>query len=99
MRDREAPCHLLEDETRLELCERRAHAAADPAAKGQPTAGRRLGLELYTGPDSMPIRVAGDVIATGSDSHGTVRRETAAFELRSGGDEGIAILDVLTPET
>jgi hypothetical protein len=60
---------------------------------------RRLGLELYTGPDSMPIRVAGDVIATGSDSHGTVRRETAAFELRSGGDEGIAILDVLTPET
>ena len=59
---------------------------------------RRLGLELYRNADGLPIRVAGDVIATSSESHGGVRRDTAAFELRSGGDEGIGILDVLTPE-
>lgn len=57
---------------------------------------RRIGLELYRDADGMPIRVAGDVIASSSNRHGSVRRDTAAFELRSAGDEGIAVLDVLS---
>ncbi len=63
---------------------------------GPDGAVRRIGLELYRDADALPIRIAGDVIASSSDRHGSVRRHTAAFELRSAGDEGIGVLDVLS---
>ena len=66
---------------------------------GADGAVRRLGLELYRGTGGFPIRVAGDVIASSSERHGAVRRDTATFELRSAGEQGIGVLDVLTPIT
>jgi hypothetical protein len=63
---------------------------------GPDGAVRRIGLELHRDEAVLPLRVAGDVVARNSQVEGGVRRDTAAFELRGGGDEGVAILDVLT---
>ena len=50
---------------------------------------RRIGLELYREDGGLPIRIAGDVIATSvGDPTAAVRRDSAAFELRCGGDAG-----------
>jgi hypothetical protein len=57
---------------------------------------RRIGLELYREGGGMAIRVAGDALGSAWDIQGKVRRDTAAFELRSAGDQGVGILDVLT---
>ena len=66
------------------------------AEYGPDGAVRRIGLELYREQDGLPIRIAGDVISTTSEVRGAVRRDSAAFELRSGDDQGVGILDVLT---
>ena len=63
---------------------------------GPERAVRRIGLELYLDDTGLPIRVAGDAIATDEEVQGRIRRAWASFELRSGGDEGIGVLDVLT---
>jgi hypothetical protein len=57
---------------------------------------RRIGLELYRDETGLPIRVAGDAITADEEVQGRIRRAWATFELRSGGDEGIGVLDVLT---
>lgn len=59
---------------------------------------RRIGLELYRDDSGLPLRVAGDAVGHGSDGQGSVRRDSVALELRSGGDEGFGIVDVLTAE-
>jgi hypothetical protein len=51
---------------------------------------RRLGLEIYERPDSLPLRVAGDLIDAAT-------AEEARFELRSEGTEGTATLVVVRP--
>ena len=66
---------------------------------GADGAVRRIGLELYRDEAVLPLRIAGDVIARNREVSGGVRRDSAAFELRGGGDEGIGILDVLTSAT
>ena len=53
---------------------------------------RRLGLELYEQPDSLPLRVAGD--RSGPAGPGGAR-----FELRADGVVGSGLLAVLTPST
>ena len=57
---------------------------------------RRLGLELYPDGAELPLRVAGNVVSTTASAGSGVRRDSAAFELRAGADEGVGILDVLT---
>lgn len=52
---------------------------------------RRLGLELYERPDSLPLRVAGDV-------EGRPAPEQSRFELRVDGVEGAGVLSVIKPE-
>ena len=59
---------------------------------------RRIGLELYRDESGLPLRVAADAVGHGSDRQGGVKRESIALQLRSGGDEGVGVLDVLTPE-
>lgn len=66
---------------------------------GADGAVRRIGLELYRGPGDFPIRIAGDMIASDSERRDGFRRDTATFELRSAGEQGIGVLDVLTPAT
>ena len=66
---------------------------------GADGAVRRIGLELYRGPGGFPIRVAGDKIASSSERRDAIRRDTASFELRSAGEQGIGVLDVLTLAT
>lgn len=56
---------------------------------------RRVGLELYRGEGSMPLRVAGDVIATGGGNGGELERTSAAVSLRLTGAAGSGRLDVL----
>jgi hypothetical protein len=51
---------------------------------------RRLGLELYEQPDSLPLRVAGD--RSGPSGPGGI-----GFELRADGVRGWGLLAVLTP--
>ena len=51
---------------------------------------RRLGLELYEGPDSLPLRVAADR----SDEAGAGQ---TAFDLRLDGVEGVGRLALLRP--
>jgi hypothetical protein len=63
---------------------------------GADGAVRRIGLELYRGQGGFPIRVAGDRIASSSERGQALRRDTATFELRSAGEQGIGVLDVLT---
>lgn len=60
---------------------------------------RRLGLELYRGAGAMAIRIAGDATAAHSSHEGGLDRITAAFALRSAGDSGIGVLDVVTEST
>lgn len=63
---------------------------------GPDGAVRRLGLELYRDEAVLPLRVAGDVVTRDRQVDGAIRRDSAVFELRGAGDEGIGILDVLT---
>jgi len=51
---------------------------------------RRLGLEVYERPDSLPLRIAGD-------RSGPSKPDDARFELRSDGVEGAGSLVVLRP--
>jgi len=57
---------------------------------------RRLGLELYRADGAMAIRIAGDATAADSSREGGLDRLRAAFTLRSAGDSGVGVLDVLT---
>ncbi len=63
------------------------------AADGAPA---RVGLELYRDEAAIALRVAGDVVATAAAEQAGVRRVSAALELRSGGDAGAGVLDLLT---
>jgi hypothetical protein len=56
----------------------------------------RIGLELYHEDGGLPVRVAGDATATASSDQEGVRRVSAALELRSSGDSGVGLLDVLS---
>jgi hypothetical protein len=56
----------------------------------------RIGLELYRDGSDLPVRIAGDVTATGASEQGGVRRTSAALALRASGSAGAGILDVLT---
>ena len=51
---------------------------------------RRLGLELYERPESLPLRIAGD--RTGRSG-----AQDATFELRAGDVEGVALLAMVAP--
>jgi hypothetical protein len=62
-------------------------------ADGLPT---RIGLELSPGGGALPTRIAGDVTATATSEQGGVRRVSAALALRSPGDSGAGVLDLLT---
>ena len=62
-------------------------------AEGEP---RRIGLELYPSPESMPVRVAGDATATATSHDGGLLRRSAALSVRSGGSAGAAILDLVS---
>jgi hypothetical protein len=56
----------------------------------------RIGLELYRDGGALPTRIAGDVTATAASEQGGVRRLSAALALRSSGDAGAGVLDLLT---
>ena len=56
---------------------------------------RRIGLELYRGDAGLPLRVAGEAIATEITDDGDTRRTSAALELRCAGLAGVGVLDVL----
>jgi hypothetical protein len=56
----------------------------------------RIGLELYRDGGGMPARIAGDVTATAASEQGGVRRLSAALALRSAGDAGAGVLDLLS---
>jgi hypothetical protein len=56
----------------------------------------RVGLELYHGGGALPTRIAGDVTATATSQQGGVRRTSAALALRSSGDAGVGVFDLLT---
>jgi hypothetical protein len=57
---------------------------------------RRIGLELYRTSGSMPLRIAGDAVASRATRDGGVARESTAFELRAAGASGAGRLEVLT---
>ena len=56
---------------------------------------RRVGLELYTERDGLPLRVAGEATATALSDSAGVRRLSVSLSLRSGGAGGTGVLDVL----
>jgi hypothetical protein len=56
----------------------------------------RIGLELYREGGGLPARIAGDVTATAASEQGGVRRLSAALALRSSGDSGTGVLDLLS---
>jgi hypothetical protein len=62
-------------------------------ADGEP---RRIGLELYPSPESMPVRVAGDATATARSAESGVLRRSTALSVRSAGSAGRAILDLVS---
>jgi hypothetical protein len=57
---------------------------------GPDGAPRRLGLELYEQPESLPVRIAGD-------RSGGAGPDDVRFELRANEVEGVAFLTVLRP--
>lgn len=56
---------------------------------------RRVGLELYRGEGSIPLRVAGDVTDGTRMSEGSLERTSASLELRLTGAGGRGRLDLL----
>jgi hypothetical protein len=56
---------------------------------------RRIGLELHRDSDGLPLRIAGDATATTTADAGGVRRTSTALALRSAGETGTAVLDML----
>ena len=62
-------------------------------ADGRP---RRIGLELLAPGAEIPVRVAGDARPP-RDGSTAAGRESFAFDLRCGGEVGMALLEVLRP--
>lgn len=56
---------------------------------------RRIGLELYRGEGSIPLRVAGDVTASSRASEGQLKRTSASLDVRLTGCVGRGRLDLL----
>ncbi len=56
---------------------------------------RRIGLELYRGEGSIPLRAAGDATATETTSDGSVQRTSAALGMRLTGTQGYGRLDIV----
>jgi hypothetical protein len=57
---------------------------------------RRVGLELYTGADSLPLRVAADVTETSRERGGGLTHVRAALEVRLEGKRSTGLYEVLT---
>ena len=80
--DSQAPSRLSE-----------ALLSTEYGADGLPS---RIGLELYRDDGALPTRIAGDVTATAASEQGGVRRLSAALALRSSGDTGAGVFDLLS---
>lgn len=57
---------------------------------------RRVGLELRTGAEGLPLRVAGDVERAETAVEGGVRHVRAALKLRLDGTGGVGVYEILT---
>jgi hypothetical protein len=57
---------------------------------------RRIGLELYTGADSLPLRVAADVTEASRDREGELTHIRAALEVRLEGKRSTGLYEVLS---
>ena len=82
----------------------------DRASDGQPARSRRccsrpnteparspgINIEAYEGPDSVPVRVAGDRLASSSGSDELVL-EVNVLAVRMDGRAGFGTLDVMRP--
>ncbi len=58
---------------------------------------RRVGLELYRGEGSIPLRVAGDATTADRERDGALERISATLGLRLTGSAGAGRLDILQP--
>ena len=58
---------------------------------------RRVGLELYRGEGSIPLRVAGDATTADRERDGALERVSATLGLRLTGSAGAGRLDILQP--
>ena len=56
---------------------------------------RRVGLELYRGEGTMPLRVAADATAIEHEREGSIERTSAALAIRLAGIAGHGRLDFL----
>ena len=57
----------------------------------------RVNVEAYEGPDSVPLRAAGDRLATSSGGDGGAALEVTVLSMRMSGQTGFGTVDVMRP--